>query len=328
MNRISRPSLNLSFFQKKPTEYHYIQDFENTNEKICKKCDKDNDSIYARNFDLYTKTKKYLEKNNAIFKMEGPPSPPRVPSNYELFVIHRNRNSNTNNKIQTISILYLLHRGYRLVIDPGIELLPKVMNKDNKLFEPYMAIDIASSLNKNFVKEIAKTYELKGDRLGSPELLSFEEKLEKFNREGMIEYLEICEETNMKRETNPSSLSLPTHALQSQLSEPSSPLPIDTRVSIPVQAPEVRVLPGQHGQMPTAPMPTAPMPTAPMLNAQMPTAPMLNAQMPNQQYPQSNHSVSVQIVTPQPEIKQNSTNPYAQLLENGQQPPAYSTDNK
>ena len=34
-----------------------------------------------------------------------------------------------------------------------------------------MAIDIASSLNKNFIKEVAKYYEMKGERLGSPELI-------------------------------------------------------------------------------------------------------------------------------------------------------------
>ena len=62
-NKFSRRSLNLSFMRKKPTEYHYIQDFENTNEKICKKSDKDNDIIYARNCELYNRTKKFLEKN-------------------------------------------------------------------------------------------------------------------------------------------------------------------------------------------------------------------------------------------------------------------------
>ena len=198
-NRFSRRSLNLSFMRKKPTEYHYIQDFENTNEKICKKCDKDNDIIYARNCELYNRTKKFLEKNNAIFRMEGPPDPPRVPSNYQLFIIHRNRNSHTNNKIQTIAILFLLQAGYKLVIDPEVELLSKVMNKENRLFEPYMAIDIASSLNKNFVKEVAKFYELKGDRLDSPELLSLEEKIDRFNQKGMIHYIDVSGDSQTDR---------------------------------------------------------------------------------------------------------------------------------
>ena len=181
--------------RKRPTEYHYIQDFENTTERECKRCDKNNDIIYERNIALYTKTKKFLEKNKAIFKMEGPPTAPRVPSNYELFVIHQNRNSLTNNKIQTMAILFLLQIGYKLVIDPCVELIPKVMNRENKLFEPYMAIDIASSLNKNFIKEVAKYYEMKGERLGSPELLSIEEKIDKFNKDGVIQYLDVGGET-------------------------------------------------------------------------------------------------------------------------------------
>ena len=209
MNRINRRSLNLSFSRKKPTEYHYIQDFENTTEKECKKSDKNNDQIYERNIALYTQTKKFLEKKNAIFKMEGPPSPPRVPSNYELYIIHQNRNSLTNNKIQTMAILFLLQIGYKLVIDPCVELIPKVMNRDNKLFEPYMAIDLASSVNKNFIKEVSKYYELKGERLGSPELLSIEQKIDKFNQEGMIEYLDLNGETNTENQKISRHFSVP-----------------------------------------------------------------------------------------------------------------------
>ena len=220
MNRINRRSLNLSFLRKKPTEYHYIQDFENTTEKECKKSDKNNDQIYERNIALYTKTKKFLEKNSAIFKMEGPPPPPRVPSNYELYIIHQNRNSLTNNKIQTMAILFLLQIGYKLVIDPCVELIPKVMNRDNKLFEPYMAIDIASSLNKNFIKEVAKYYELKGERLGSPELLSIEEKIDKFNQEGMIEYFDINGESSTENQKISRHFSVPSQNSPKIVSKP------------------------------------------------------------------------------------------------------------
>lgn len=199
--------------RKRPTEYHYIQDFENTTERECKRCDKNNDIIYERNIALYTKTKKFLEKNKAIFKMEGPPTAPRVPSNYELFVIHQNRNSLTNNKIQTIAILFLLQIGYKLVIDPCVELIPKVMNRENKLFEPYMAIDIASSLNKNFIKEVAKYYEMKGERLGSPELLSIEEKIDKFNKDGVIQYLDVGGETTTENNKVERHMSAPPGTL-------------------------------------------------------------------------------------------------------------------
>ena len=213
MNRSSRPSLNLSFLRKRPTEYHYIQDFENTTERECKRCDKNNDAIYERNIALYTKTKKFLDKNHAIFKMEGPPASPRVPSNYELYVIHQNRNSLTNNKIQTMAILFLLQNQYKLVIDPCVEFIPKVMNRENKLFEPYMAIDIASSINKNFIEEIAKYYEMKGERLGSPELLSIEEKIDKFNKDGMIQYIDVGGETSTENQKIERHISAPPGTL-------------------------------------------------------------------------------------------------------------------
>ena len=59
MERWNRRSLSLNFslYRKKPTDYHYIQDFQSTTEKICKRCDKDNDLIYEKNVALYTKTK-------------------------------------------------------------------------------------------------------------------------------------------------------------------------------------------------------------------------------------------------------------------------------
>ena len=192
---MKRRSMKRSFFKKKPTQYHYIQDFENTTEKICRKYDKDNDGIYVRNSQLYTKTKRLLEKNSAIFKIEGPPDPPRVPSNYELFVIHQNRNSLTNNKIQTMAILYLLKNGYKLVIDPEVEFIPKVMKKENKLFEPYMAIDIASSINSNFTEDITKNYRFQDDVLDNSEL-SIEEKIDKFNQHRMIRYFSSSNHAN------------------------------------------------------------------------------------------------------------------------------------
>lgn len=186
-----RSSIFRSFKKKRATEYHYIQNFENVNDKICKKFDKNNDSIYERNCALYTKTKRFLEKNNAIFKMDGPPPPPRVPSNYNLFIIHKNRNSHTNNKIQTIAILYLLQHNYKLVIDPDVEFITKVMSKENKLFEPYMAIDIASSLNKDFINDIAKKYKFNSTLIDNPELLSVDEKIAHFNKNGIIQYIDL-----------------------------------------------------------------------------------------------------------------------------------------
>lgn len=220
-----------SFKRKKPTEYCYIQDFENTNEKTCKRCDKDNNLIYERNSTLYIKTKKYLEKNNAIFKMEGPPDPPRVPSNYELYVIHQKRNSHTNNKIQTIAILYLLNREYKLIIDPDIETIPKVLNKENKLFEPYMAIDIASSLNKDFMNDVSKIYQFNGRILENPELLSLEDKIDRFNN-SFNSFSNLMNEAKSNKSTIIISPSVSPPPPQSTPSPPMS-APMSAHMSAP-----------------------------------------------------------------------------------------------
>ena len=229
-NKKSKRSFKNNMFKKLPTEYCYIQDFENTTKKICQQCDKDNDSIYSKNMELYMKTKKQLEKKNAIFKIEGPPDPPRKPSNYDLFMIYQNRNLQTNNKIQTIAILYLLQCGYKLIIDPDVEFIPKVMNKENQLFEPYMAIDIAYSLNKDFVDDVSKYYQLNGRTLESPELLSLEEQRE------------TMQLNNFENKYVPRPLSFVERRTQSM---PCVPMP------------------GAPMPMPGAPMPT---PSAPMQN--------------------------------------------------------------
>ena len=293
---MNRRSLNLSFMRKRPTEYHYIQDFENTTERECKRCDKNNDIIYERNIALYTKTKKFLEKNKAIFKMEGPPTAPRVPSNYELFVIHQNRNSLTNNKIQTMAILFLLQIGYKLVIDPCVELIPKVMNRENKLFEPYMAIDIASSLNKNFIKEVAKYYEMKGERLGSPELLSIEEKIDKFNKDGVIQYLDVGGETTTENNKVERHMSAPPGTLPQFIRQrpersvtysagdlASQPLLPNTNSFNPMSLPQIPSAPSAPSTgfgLPPSPVASAPSAPASSVPASLAPAPLAPASRP------------------------------------------------
>jgi len=234
--RKEKRSFKNRMFKKTPIEYCYIQDFEKATKKMCQQCDKDNEIIYSRNMELYMKMKKQLEKKNAIFKIEGPPDPPRKPSNYDLFMIYQNRNLQTNNKIQTIAILYLLQHGYKLVIDPDVEFIPKVMNKENRIFEPYMAIDLAYSLNKDFVDDVAKYYQLNGRTLESPELLSLEEKIESFEQRGINQYLDIrnvneprplsfVERTASSQSAQHAMPSAPQHAM------PSAPQPKQLRSS-------------------------------------------------------------------------------------------------
>ena len=226
--RKEKRSFKNRMFKKTPIEYCYIQDFEKATKKMCQQCDKDNEIIYSRNMELYMKMKKQLEKKNAIFKIEGPPDPPRKPSNYDLFMIYQNRNLQTNNKIQTIAILYLLQHGYKLVIDPDVEFIPKVMNKENRIFEPYMAIDLAYSLNKDFVDDVAKYYQLNGRTLESPELLSLEEKIESFEQRGINQYLDI------RNVNEPRPLSFVERTASSQSAQhamPSAPQPKQLRSS-------------------------------------------------------------------------------------------------
>ena len=69
MSRWNRNSINVSFSKKRPTNYQYIQAFEDTLEKECKRCDKNNDLIYAKNISLYMEMVKLLNKKNAIFNI-------------------------------------------------------------------------------------------------------------------------------------------------------------------------------------------------------------------------------------------------------------------
>lgn len=290
-NKKSKRSFKNNMFKKLPTEYCYIQDFENTTKKICQQCDKDNDSIYSKNMELYMKTKKQLEKKNAIFKIEGPPDPPRKPSNYDLFMIYQNRNLQTNNKIQTIAILYLLQCGYKLIIDPDVEFIPKVMNKENQLFEPYMAIDIAYSLNKDFVDDVSKYYQLNGRTLESPELLSLEEQRE------------TMQLNNFENKYVPRPLSFVERRTQSM---PCVPMP--------------------GAPIPSAPIPSAPMPGAPI---PMPNAPipMPNAPISNEkQGVHYRNSLTHYGFEGTPVTNQSNQTNYYPSLDDGV-PPAYSHDN-
>ena len=157
---ISIKRTNFSFKKSKPIAYYYIENFSEISEKFCKQCDKENHEIYEKNLILYTRTKKLLEKNDALFKIGMAPVKPHNPSNYELYLIHKNRISETNNKIQTCAVLYLIQLGYKLVIDPPIEYISNIESSDTNLFEPYMAIRIELSIDKNFVNEIVNMYQL------------------------------------------------------------------------------------------------------------------------------------------------------------------------
>ena len=66
-------------------QYYYVKDFEQSNEKKCKKLDKLNNSIYEKNLDIFNDTNKKLE--NTPLKIETKPKPPPRPNNYEKLLL-------------------------------------------------------------------------------------------------------------------------------------------------------------------------------------------------------------------------------------------------
>lgn len=161
-----------------PKSYKYMNDYNNTSFKKCKQADEENEYVFSKNIKLYNRTSLKLTKKNAIFGISQPPPRPRAPSNTEIFEIFQRRKRETNNKDQTLAVLYLIRRGYKLVVDPPIEDIqsglyamyarerqhageqanpdqqpanpygPSLMGDDTKFFEPYMAIGLATRLSK------------------------------------------------------------------------------------------------------------------------------------------------------------------------------------
>ena len=137
-------------------KYHYVNDFENTNVKECKKLDKLNEQIYQKNVKYFSHIQKYLNDKKAIFKLNDSPAPPKEPSNYDSLILYRKRNQVFNCRDQTLAIMYLIFNDYTLVIDKTIA---KFKDK-SKFFEPYMAIELASKIarkrKENFIEVIEK----------------------------------------------------------------------------------------------------------------------------------------------------------------------------
>lgn len=146
-----RKRIKYSF--KSLKEYKYVNDYNNTTHKECAKYDSDNNYIYEKNLKLFNRTSKMLEKRNAIFGLPEGPKKPRTPSNVELFIIFKRRKEKTDNKLQTLAVIYLLKNNYQMIVDPDISIINKMKNH----FEPYQAIEIAEKVSRNkrenFVKE-------------------------------------------------------------------------------------------------------------------------------------------------------------------------------
>tara|TARA_A100001015_G_scaffold300383_1_gene385717 strand:- start:686 stop:1834 length:1149 start_codon:yes stop_codon:yes gene_type:complete len=116
-------------------QYYYVKDFEQSNEKKCKKLDKLNNAIYEKNLDIFNDTNKKLE--NTPLKIENKPKPPPRPNNYEKLLLFRQRNVYKSVNDQTIAIIYLMSKGYKFK-------LPRT----NEGIEPFQAIDIVEKMIK------------------------------------------------------------------------------------------------------------------------------------------------------------------------------------
>ena len=100
--------------------YKYVNDYNNTSMKECKRYDEENQYLYEKNVALYNRTNKCL-KSVMLYSVYQPPRKPRSPSNVELFVIFKRRKEKTDNKLQTLAVIYLL-KDYNLIVDPDVSL--------------------------------------------------------------------------------------------------------------------------------------------------------------------------------------------------------------
>ena len=132
-------------------QYFYTTNFEQATDKSCMDLDKLNEKIYINNIKVYNKTNKQLEK--MPFKLEKQPDGPPRPNNYENLLLWRQRNVKKNVQDQSVAIMYLLSKGYRIKYP---------ISKQNGI-EPYLAIKIAGQIAKktdeNIMNEVLKYQE-------------------------------------------------------------------------------------------------------------------------------------------------------------------------
>ena len=152
----------------KAVKYEYVNNFNNTSLKMCKKFDKENALVYNKNCTLYNSIVAKLEKNNALFEIKTPPQGPRTPTNEEYFLIHQMRNKEINNKLQTMAVTYLTMNYYDLVIDSPRDKIDFIKRVDNKYYEPYMAVDLARKVagekGENFINVVKGRYRINCER--------------------------------------------------------------------------------------------------------------------------------------------------------------------
>jgi hypothetical protein len=144
-------SLN-SLFGNEPNQYQYIEDFDKVNEDECISLDKKNTEIYKKNCELYKHLLEKIKKQNALFKIENPPSPPLQPNNHSKYITYKLKNSEKNVRLQTFAVLYLIENGYSITYN-------KNEYSDSFDFEPYEAIEICEKKFDEKIENIFKRYQ-------------------------------------------------------------------------------------------------------------------------------------------------------------------------
>lgn len=145
-----------------PLGYRYVENFDNVTEEDCIKFDNQNKEIYKRNMELYEQITKKIENKNALFKIDGPPTLPDVPNNYEKYIKHKLRNSLKNVRYQSYAVQYLLNKNYKIIYNN--------FDKKGELdFEAYEAINLVEKIENNTIDNILRIIESSDINTNSPQ---------------------------------------------------------------------------------------------------------------------------------------------------------------
>lgn len=133
-----------------PHKEEYIlipeHDMSFATEKQCKELDIYNDALYKKSYKLYQEIMAKLSGTNLELKQT--PQPPPNPNNLHRLYHYRQRNRETNCLRQTAAVCYLLHQGYHMASNnPFSGSATATHSHDNKIFEPYQAIELAADIS-------------------------------------------------------------------------------------------------------------------------------------------------------------------------------------
>lgn len=149
LNKLQLCIIMYKIKKDKHKQYKYITDFSKTNNRECLKFDMYNEYLYNKNVDYYNKCSDYLKNNSANFSIDTKPLPPRKITNVQAFKTYKKRSVQTKNIEQTLSTLYLINKGYTLIMNDNNMVIDPSLLIDNKQFESYMAIELVMNITNS-----------------------------------------------------------------------------------------------------------------------------------------------------------------------------------